>query len=470
MMRRFHVFQQPVFVLLALGCLFVAASKPLLAEGGQNKRTQEKPNVILIMADDMGYECVGCYGSATYKTPHLDRLAASGIRFEHCHSQPLCTPTRVKLMTGKYNFRNYDEFDYLSPKDTTIGHLMKQAGYQTCIAGKWQLNGITYNYPENQDGTRPLKAGFDRSCLWQVTKSRAVGRRYADPVLEKDGVVQPRYKGEYGPQICADFVCDFIEENQQKAFFVYYPMILPHSPYVPTPDSPEWKEKNRYQKKDRFFVDMVQYVDKIVGQIDAKLAELGIRENTLLMFTGDNGTGRGVKSKMRDGSVVLGAKGTTPDTGHHVPFIVSWPAVVKVGRVNPELVGFTDFYATLAELVHAPESSSQCDGLSLLPQLFQTRGATREHIYCHYDSRWGGTAKYRARFVYDQNYKLYHNGQFFNVANDPLEKSPIEANTAELAQIRKAFQGVLDSYPELDTRPRRPVNHSKGSITPLPGE
>lgn len=105
-MRTIRVFQQSLFVLIALGCLLISASRPLLAEPSQGNRShkktgQDKPNVILIMADDMGYECVGSYGSATYKTPHLDRLAAGGIRFEHCHSQPLCTPTRVKLMTGK---------------------------------------------------------------------------------------------------------------------------------------------------------------------------------------------------------------------------------------------------------------------------------------------------------------------------------------------------------------------------------
>src|SRR5829696_7637550 len=112
----------------------------------------KKPNVVLIMADDFGYECVTANGGQSYKTPHLDRLAAGGVRFEHCHAQPLCTPTRVQLMTGLYNVRNYSRFGLLEPDVTTFAHLLKKAGYATCIAGKWQLG-------HGFEG--PKKFGFD---------------------------------------------------------------------------------------------------------------------------------------------------------------------------------------------------------------------------------------------------------------------------------------------------------------------
>ena len=102
----------------------------------------ELPNIVLIMADDMGYECLGCNGNIEYKTPNIDRMAKQGIRFDHCFSQPLSTPSRVKLMTGKYNFRNYEDFGYLNPNQVTFGNLLQDAGYTTCIAGKWQLNGL----------------------------------------------------------------------------------------------------------------------------------------------------------------------------------------------------------------------------------------------------------------------------------------------------------------------------------------
>src|SRR5690554_6870563 len=131
-------------------------------------KTENKPNIVLIMADDMGYECLGVNGSTEYKTPNLDRLAREGIRFENCYSQPLCTPSRVKIMTGKYNFRNYEDFGYLNPKEKTFGNLFKEAGYATCIAGKWQLNGLNRDNPGNQDVTRPNHFGFDEYCLWQL--------------------------------------------------------------------------------------------------------------------------------------------------------------------------------------------------------------------------------------------------------------------------------------------------------------
>ena len=120
-----------------------------------------KPNIVLIMADDMGYECVGANGSTFYKTPHLDRLAASGMRFEHAYSQPICTPSRVQIMTGRYNHRNYTRFGHLASTEITFANVLRKAGYKTCIAGKWQLRG---------GFEAPGKFGFDEYCLWQLTR------------------------------------------------------------------------------------------------------------------------------------------------------------------------------------------------------------------------------------------------------------------------------------------------------------
>jgi len=148
-------------------------------------RENKPPNIILIMADDLGYECLGSYGSTSYKTPVLDELAATGMRFEHCYSQPLCTPSRVKVMTGKYNSRNYTVFGSLDPKETTFAHVLKKSGYATCAAGKWQLYG-------GGSGTSPEQAGFDEHCLWQV-KDR--GSRYSDPTVLENGTLRKSIKG-----------------------------------------------------------------------------------------------------------------------------------------------------------------------------------------------------------------------------------------------------------------------------------
>jgi len=205
-----------------------------LAASGQ-MISKEYPNIVLIMADDMGYECLSANGSISYNTPNIDRLAEKGIRFTQCYSQPLCTPSRVKIMTGQYNYRNYDTFGYLNPKDKTFGNVMKSAGYKTCIAGKWQLNGIYKDRmrPGGENTNRPYLFGFDEYCLWQLTKSgkQPNGRensRYANPLIEQYGKVLSGLENQYGPDVFSDFICDFINKNREDKFFVYYPMVLPH--------------------------------------------------------------------------------------------------------------------------------------------------------------------------------------------------------------------------------------------------
>lgn len=200
--------------LLTLAVALCPAVSGSAAEAGR------PPNIVLILADDMGYECLGAYGGTSYKTPHLDKLAAGGMRFDYCFSQPLCTPSRVELMTGLYNQRNYVRFAYLDPKAVTFAHLLKKAGYATGIAGKWQL--------ENGFGG-PKQFGFDEHFLWQLTTRRS---RYPNPVLEKDGKVIEYTNGEYGPDVVNDYVCDFIERHKDRPFLAYYPMMLTHGPFV----------------------------------------------------------------------------------------------------------------------------------------------------------------------------------------------------------------------------------------------
>lgn len=158
------------FIRMRPGLFSIIFFVGLLSLPGHSARAGKLPNIVLVMADDMGYECVGANGCIEYQTPHIDRLAASGIRFDNCYSQPLCTPSRVKIMTGQSNALNYVDFEYLRPGEKTFAHILKDAGYATCIAGKWQLNGIHHNYPGNDDDTRPVHFGFDSYCLWQLDK------------------------------------------------------------------------------------------------------------------------------------------------------------------------------------------------------------------------------------------------------------------------------------------------------------
>ncbi|MFP6762174.1 MAG: sulfatase-like hydrolase/transferase, partial [Planctomycetaceae bacterium] len=208
---------------------------------------ESRPHIILIMADDVGIEGLGCYGGISYRTPHLDRLAAAGMRFNHAYAQPLCTNTRIQLMTGLYNNRNWLSFGILDPAARTIGHWMSDAGYKTCIAGKWQLQ--SYDPPDypgaakrRSTGMKVQDAGFEEYCLWHTGHTEDKGSRYAAPVVLENGRFRKGLEDGYGPDIWVDFINRYLERNRdsRQPLFVYYPMALPHWPMVPTPDSPEW--------------------------------------------------------------------------------------------------------------------------------------------------------------------------------------------------------------------------------------
>lgn len=240
---------------------------------------EERPNVIIILADDIGYEGFGPYGGP-YHTPNIDSLARRGVRFDYAYSQPLSTPTRVQLMTGRYNHKNYVEFGFLDQQAKTFGHLARMAGYTTCIAGKWQL-GANSRLPDH--------FGFDRYCLWQLNYAKANhAERYGNPLIEQDGVELDRTPETYGPDIQAAYVDRFIEEHADEPFFIYYPMVLVHSPFVVTPNSYDWdgNPDNLYHEDLCYFSDMVSYCDKLVGQLIDKLREEDLYDNTLILFMG----------------------------------------------------------------------------------------------------------------------------------------------------------------------------------------
>lgn len=403
----------------------------------------KRPNVVLIMADDMGYECVGANGSTFYKTPNLDRLAAGGMRFVHAYSQPICTPSRVEIMTGRYNARNYVRFGYLHPAEITFGNVMRAAGYQTGIAGKWQLKG-------GFEG--PRKFGFDDYCLWYLTRRPP---RYANPGLEINGR-EFDFPGKYGPDLVSDHLVKFIQANRDRPFFAYYPMLLPHWPFQPTPDSKDWDPTETRpwprSKWDRpHFRDMVAYADKMVGKIDRALKEAGVRENTLLIFTCDNGTYRSITSPFK-GRLVRGGKGTTPNAGTHVPLIASWPGTIKPGQVSSELIDFSDLLPTLAEIGGAELPGDRAiDGRSFLPQLKGEPGNPRDWVFCWYerDGKRDGNVK---RYARNQTYKLYHDGRFYDVPADELEKNNLKPDqlNPQAKQVRAQLQIVLDRMVEAE--------------------
>jgi arylsulfatase A len=374
-----------------------------------------KTNIILIMADDIGYECFGFAGSKQYKTPRLDQLVAAGMSFTHCYSQPLCTPSRVKLMTGLSNARNYAAFSVLRQDQKTIGQYFQENGYRTCVAGKWQLYGAEH-YAERfrGKGTLPEDAGFDSMCLWQVDK---LGGRFWNPLLYVDGENKQFAANEYGPDIATKHITDFIENHRSEPFFVYYPMILTHNPFVPTPDS-----ENRMSKdKQKNFEDMTTYMDTLVGRIVDKTREVGIAENTLILFVGDNGTNVAIRSRL-NGLSIRGGKGKMTDAGTRVPLVVYQPGTVGAGQVNSSLIDFSDFLPTTLEAVGV-DPPKNIDGQSFLWQLRGKAGEPREWIHIFYHPR--PEKGLSLAFVRTQRYKLYRDGRFFDVLNDVKEESPL---------------------------------------------
>jgi len=403
--------QKLAIYLLAIIALPLSSTSPA---------TAAKPNIVLIMADDMGYECVAANGGTSYETPRLDKMAEGGMRFLNCHSQPICTPSRVQIMTGIYNNRNYIRFGLLDPRAKTFAHVLKKAGYSTCVVGKWQLQG-------GLDG--PKHFGFDEYCLWQVNRRPG---RYTNPGLEINGKQVDYNDGQFGPDIVSDYLCDFIERHKDRPFLAYYPMILPHWPFVPTPDSEDYDKSAKGQDgiaEKKYFPGMVSYVDKIVGKITDKLDALAIRENTVVIFTGDNGTYKGVTSLL-DGRAIQGGKGITKDNGTHVPMIASWPGTLRPGQVTDALIDFSDILPTLAELSGAKVPGGlQLRGTSFAPLLQGKPFEGRPFIYCWYE-RNGRRGK-ESQHSRDARFKLYHDGRFHDVVDDFAEKTPLDVATLE---------------------------------------
>jgi len=397
-----------------------------------------KPNVILIMADDMGMETLKSYGGESYYTPRLDELAERGMRFTHCYSTPLCTPSRVQIMTGKYNFRNYVGFGLLDAEQTTFGHLMQSEGYETCVVGKWQLYGNEkqQTLAGGRVGSLPEQVGFNDYCLWQI-KDR--GNRYKHPTVTSKSGGTETFESAYGPDKFVDFMEDFMTKQvmDDKPFFVYYPMTLVHDPFQPPPGHPLFADYDPsvHPKNDTtWFRDMMTYMDKMVGRIVDKVEDLGAAENTLILFIGDNGTDRDVISRW-EGKRIQGQKGYALEAGTHVPMLAYWPGKIMPSTVNPNLIDFTDFLPTIVDVAGSrPARDLVLDGRSFYPQLVGKKRGIRGHVFCHYEPHWGG---FEAKtYIHGKRWKLYDDGAFFDFARDPMEENPLEHSELSTEALR----------------------------------
>ena len=396
-----------LFALISLFCLPVAA----VADEGR------LPNIVLILADDLGYETIGAYAAASYKTPNIDRLAADGMQFMNAHANPLCSPSRVKLLTGKSNAANYIHFANLPKGESTLAHLLKQAGYRTYMTGKWQL--------ANQDGQTPVDAGFDSSCIWDLRQEEK-GSRYWDPKLHIKGEELQVYKDQYGPDLIQQCALDFLAEDDERPFFLFYSFLLTHKPFTSAPGSNAFKHQTKFHS-------MVEYMDKLVGQLMKSLDDKGLAENTLVLFIGDNGTDHEIHSKLMDGRTINGGKGQTTNTGTHVPFIVRWPGNVAPGSSFVPIIDISSVYPTLETVSHqaqtlTPQYSPGLFGvLTGNPESFD-----KDWVYIHYDPakdhkeiNFSGITHKDSRaatYAMDLIYKLYDDGRYYDLRVDSQQK------------------------------------------------
>ena len=411
-----------------------------------------RPNLIVIMADDLGAGELGCYGHPSHRTPHLDALARTGVRFETAYTSPVCHPTRFTLMTGQYGFRtgvlNFSGMRAGPPRKhegadnianhVTFAQVLKQAGYATALAGKWQLSGAWPNVVR--------ETGFDEHCIWGFRehfspedreKAQAAGinfrSRYWRPSIQRNGRWVPTNEDDYGPDIFAAFLIDFIKRPRTGPFFIYYPMALTHGPHLPTPDTYR-PGMDRERSNRTHFAANVEYADKLIGRLLRSLEEAGLRQNTVILFTGDNGTGGEGKS-------------TATEKGARVPLIVNGPDRVKPRGAVSALADTSDVFPTLMELAGAVVPSSHVvDGRSLAPFLRGERETTREWIFAYQADR---RVLRTERWLLEDN-SPRHPGRLFDcgTSRDGTGYCDVTASLdPEVLAAREYFERLLHGLP-----------------------
>ncbi len=410
-------------------------------------RAINKPNIIFIIGDDIGYEIPTCNGGQSYSTPNIDALAQQGMRFRQCRSAPLCSPSRFMVLTGKYNFRNYTGWGHMDTSEKTIGNMLKDAGYATCYAGKWQLDG----------GDQSIRTfGFGNYSVWfpyNLCIENDEGSRYKSAKIYENSAYLPDSvtNNKYSEDHFADYVMNFIDSNKSNSFFVYYSMILSHQAFSPTPDDAQYAAWNPdpYLSDKTFFPSMVQYMDKKIGMLINKINTLGIANNTVIFYIGDNGTDRQITSRFQNKNIT-GAKGTTVEYGIHVPLIIKWPAKVAAASINSDLIDFPDFLPTLAGIANIPVPANYgiLDGTSFYKHLTGANDTPPKWAFCHFDNQRCVYNLPLQRYSQDSAYKLYDStGLFYHFTKDIQEKKPLadSALTLKQRQIKQKLQNVLNA-------------------------
>ncbi len=449
----------PLMILLL--CLFLTTAVDALAQPPVATR---KPNIILVLIDDYGWADTGCYGSKYHRTPNIDALAARGMRFTDAYAAaPVCSPTRAALMTGKHPARlHLTEWlpgrgdmpaqklarppirQELPLEETTVAEALKQAGYATAHIGKWHLGG---------EGFEPERQGFDLNVAGDHTGTPL---SYFAP-YQRDGRFMPKLEtapaGEYLPDRLTSEAEHFIEQYKDKPFFLYFPH---YSVHIPMKAKAELIAKYRAMPKPErgqnnpVYAAMVESMDDSIGRLTRKLEQLGLSDDTVFIFTSDNGglaTPEGPDTPPTNNAPLRAGKGYLYEGGIRVPLIVTWPKHIKASSVNHTPVYSADLFATAVELAGL-KNATGVDGLSLLPLLTGRGQFKRDALYWHYphysnQSVNGGHLDHPGAAIRQGDYKLIefyqdNHVELYDLKNDIGERNDLaRSRPQQAAQMRQ---------------------------------
>ncbi len=432
----------------------------------QQTEPDQKPNIIYILADDLGYGDLGSYGQQQIKTPNLDRLADEGMRFtQHYAGSTVCAPSRACLMTGLHSghspIRGNKEVKPmgqhpLRDEDVTIAEMLKDAGYATGLIGKWGLGAPGSSGEPNNQGfdyfygylCQRHAHNYYPEFLFRNRERVVLEGNISQEPKRADGAGVAVERAQYTHDLFAQEALGFIEKNQGKPFFLMLTMTIPHANNeagkagMEVPDFGEYADKD-WPDAQKGHAAMISRMDQSVGEIIEKLKTLGLDENTVIMFSSDNGPHRegGADPDFFDSNGPLrGIKRDLYEGGVRVPMIVRWPGRIKAGSESNHGSAFWDVLPTVSEIagVEPPEN---IDGLSFLPELLGQEQPQHEYLY--WEFHWWKASKQAVRMGDWKGVRLSPNGplELYNVQNDPSETNNIAAENPEVvAQIT----GLID--------------------------
>lgn len=422
----------------------------------------ERPNVLLIFADDIGYEILNSYGGLDFKTPNLNHMAEQGLRFSRAHTSPVCTPSRVSLHTGLYVTRHGHDSVLPVHNGTdkivdfqimpTFAQQIRADGYQTSVTGKWQLATL-FKHPDHI-----RDAGFDSWCVWQIWNNGAKTERHWNATINQDGAFRKDIADRFGPDVMVDFIIEKMRaaKSTKQPFFILHNEMLPHWPIVKTPD-------DRRLRRDASLNNFVHYMDKLTGRLLDEIEALGIRDNTYVFFMGDNGTwepdfknpkagqpGEMEHTRHTSAGSVNGGKFMLKDAGSHVPLLVWGPSSVPRGSVCEDLVDVVDLFPTLCELTDTSVPSSvTTDGRSIAAQIQGKPGIPRDWVHHALDKKHGGEC------LFDGKFRLFRSGKMIDARALPLEKAA-DLKDPETVAAKEKLNAIFQKITRDGSRPPVP--------------